>query len=207
MLWFIYVQCGANSTVCRDHIYPFREAGVFKSSRGATNLLPVLRTEELSFWAYPAPPSTDVPPPPPLEAPPLGGPRPLTRQYHLHQVALLDVSDRAHQLQEVGRRGVRFEEQDLVVKAVEATFGELRGRERDVVTEKLRAAVWNLPRAGRSVSPGNSRDPAAPCFLPVPSQTQLELSRAGQGARDPGVVGESCLPELGRDIGSGILGT
>lgn len=66
-----------------------------------------------------------------------------------------------------------FEEQDLVVKAVEATFGELRGRERDVVTEKLRAAVWNLPRAGRAVSPGNSRDPAAPCFLSIPSQTQL----------------------------------
>lgn len=64
---------------------------------------------------------------PPLEAPPLGGPRPLTRQYHLHQVALLDVSGGANQLQEVGRRGVMFEEQDLVVKAVEATLGELRG--------------------------------------------------------------------------------
>ena len=45
--------------------------------------------------------------------------------------------------------------------------------------EKLRAAVWNLPRAGLAVSPGNSRDPTTPCFLPVPSQTQLELSRAG----------------------------
>lgn len=69
--------------------------------------------------------------PPPLEAAPPGGPPPLTRQHHLHQVALLDVSNGAHQLQEVGRRGVMFEEEDLVVKTVEATLGELRGgRER-----------------------------------------------------------------------------
>lgn len=48
-----------------------------------------------------SPPDSSAAPPPP-EAPPLDGPRVLTRQHHLHQVALLDVSGRAHQLQEVG---------------------------------------------------------------------------------------------------------
>ena len=38
-------------------------------------------------------------------------------------------------------------------------------------------------------------------YPPKPSS-----SRAGQGARDPGVLGESHLPELGKETGSGILG-
>lgn len=113
---------------------------------------------------------------------------PLTRQHHLHQVALLDVSRGAHQLQEVSGRGVMFEEQDLVVKAIEATLGELtggRGRCDGKAQSCLEQRSGTLPRAGPAVSPGNPETPRplTSCLLPPkPSSSLAEC----QG---PGVLG------------------
>lgn len=50
----------------------------------------------------------------------------LTREHHLHQVSLLDVTGTFHKLQDVVGGGVMFEQQNLVVDAVKAAFWELR---------------------------------------------------------------------------------
>lgn len=49
----------------------------------------------------------------------------LTREHHLHQVSLLDVTGTFHKLQNVVGGGVMFEQQNLVVDAVKAAFWEL----------------------------------------------------------------------------------
>lgn len=69
--------------------------------------------------------------------------------------------------------------------------------------EKLSAAVWNPPRAGPAVSPGNSRDPTALRFLPAPCQAQLEWGKVP----GPQVRWERALAGVtnwcGRESGSG----
>lgn len=98
-----------------------------------------------------------------------------------------------------------FEEQDLVVKAIEATLGELtggRGRCDGKAQSRLEQPSGTLPRAGPAVSPGNPETlrPLASCLLPPkPSWSLAEC----QGPRCAGslVAGSSIWG--GREIGSG----
>lgn len=49
----------------------------------------------------------------------------LTREHHLHQISLLDVTSTSDKLQDVVGGGVMFEQQNLVVDAVKAALWEL----------------------------------------------------------------------------------
>lgn len=49
----------------------------------------------------------------------------LTREHHLHQISLLDVTGTSDKLQDVVGWGVMFEQQNLVIDAVKAALWEL----------------------------------------------------------------------------------
>lgn len=49
----------------------------------------------------------------------------LTREHHLHQISLLNVAGTFNQLQDVVGGRVMFEQQNLVINTIKATFWEL----------------------------------------------------------------------------------
>lgn len=49
----------------------------------------------------------------------------LTREHHLHQISLLDVTGTSDKLQDVVGWGVMFEQQNLVIDAIKAALWEL----------------------------------------------------------------------------------
>lgn len=65
----------------------------------------------------------------------------LTREHHLHQIALLDVTGTFHKLQDVVGGGVMFEQQNLVIDAIEAAFWELEIQKKRENLEWGRSAV------------------------------------------------------------------
>lgn len=98
-----------------------------------------------------------------------------------------------------------FEEQDLVVKAIEATLGELtgvRGRCDGKAQSCLEQRSGTLPRAGLAVSPGNSETPRplASCLLPPKPQLEPGRVPGPQVCREL-VAGSSIWG--GRERGSG----
>lgn len=98
-----------------------------------------------------------------------------------------------------------FEEQDLVVKAIEATLGELtggRGRCDGKAQSRLEQPSGTLPGAGPAVSPGNPETlrPLASCLLP-PKPSWSLAERQGPRCAGSLVAGSSIWG--GREIGSG----
>lgn len=69
----------------------------------------------------------------------------LTREHHLHQISLLDVTGTFDKLQDVVGGRVVFEQQNLVIDAIKAALGELQRQRKGKLCEWGGSALEKSP--------------------------------------------------------------